>query len=75
MKLTIELVPEPCWHNNLRSLLPKEKWDELRRKVYQDNKNQCGICGRSGKIEAHELWVYDDENRCNTQLALVILMV
>ncbi len=72
-KLSIELVPETCWHNNLRSLLPKEKWGVLRKKVYADYKNRCGICGNTGRLEAHEMWQYDDENHIQKLIGIIAL--
>ena len=34
MKLNFELVPDSCWYSNLRSQLPKEVWDRIRKKAY-----------------------------------------
>ena len=34
LRLTIELVPSPCWFNNLRTRIPHAAWDKLRKKVY-----------------------------------------
>lgn len=34
LKLDFEMVPDGCWYSNLRSVLPKEAWDILRRMVY-----------------------------------------
>lgn len=61
LKLTIELVPETSWHNNLRSLLPISAWETLRKKVLADYRNVCGICGASGSLHCHEMWEYDNE--------------
>lgn len=63
--LEIELVPETCWGVNLRSRLPIEAWDIVRKKVYRDCNYRCAICGGKGDrwpVEAHEVWEYDDEN-------------
>jgi len=47
-ELTIELVPKTCWYTNLRSELPKSKWDKLRKKSYQEADYKCQICGGKG---------------------------
>ena len=60
-KLNFQLVPDCCWGANLRSALPKEVWDRLRRAAYARAGGKCSICGRPGRLEAHEVWEYDDE--------------
>lgn len=60
-KLSFELVPDGCWYTNLRSALPKEAWDKLRRAAYARAGGACSVCGRTGRLEAHEVWEYDDE--------------
>lgn len=65
-KLTIELVPSTCWYSNLRSELPKEKWDVLRRACYKWADYKCQVCGDTGPkhpVECHEVWDYDDNNK------------
>lgn len=62
MKLNFELVPDSCWYSNLRSALPKEAWDSIRKKAYARANGRCMICGApSTRLEAHEQWEYDDE--------------
>ena len=61
MKLNFGLVPDGCWYTNLRSALPKEVWDRLRRAAYARAGGRCHICGAKGRLEAHEVWSYDDE--------------
>ncbi|WP_341752106.1 MULTISPECIES: DUF5710 domain-containing protein [unclassified Candidatus Tisiphia] len=58
------LVPEPLWYLNLRSLLPKEEWDYLRKLTYEESGYRCIICGCKGKkwpVECDEIWSYDDD--------------
>ncbi|MCM1438683.1 MAG: HNH endonuclease [Roseburia sp.] len=63
MKLNFELVPDSCWYSNLRSELPKEAWDKIRKKAYARAGGKCMICGApSTRLEAHEQWEYDDES-------------
>ena len=60
-KLNFQLVPDGCQGTNLRSVLPREQWDRLRRAAYRRAGNRCTICGAEGRLEAHEVWEYDDE--------------
>ncbi len=64
MKLEFELVPESCWYSNLRSILSKEQWDVVRKDAYARAGGRCMICGaRARRLEAHERWSYDEENK------------
>lgn len=60
LRLTIELIPQTSWFNNLRSLLPYSSWQLLRKRVIKDAHNRCGICNASGDLECHETWNFDD---------------
>lgn len=63
MKLNFELVPDSCWYSNLRTLLPPEVWDALRKKAYARAGGKCMICGApTFRLEAHEQWTYDEGN-------------
>lgn len=62
MKLEFELVPDSCWYINLRSALPKEVWDAVRKRAYARAGGRCMICGaQTARLEAHERWEYDDQ--------------
>ena len=61
LKLRFGLVPDGCWRANLRSALPKALWDKLRKAAYARAGGRCAVCGRAGRLEAHEVWEYDDE--------------
>lgn len=62
LKLTIEMVPSSSWNNNLRHVLTKKMWDDIRKKVYTKYKGKCAICGKTPKkLHAHEVWEYQDE--------------
>lgn len=61
MKLTIELIPRTAWFNNLRNLVKKSQWDNIRKKVYQEANYKCEICGGVGHkhpVECHEIWEF-----------------
>lgn len=60
-KLNFQLVPDGCWYTNLRSALPREVWDKVRKTAYARAGGRCAICGSPGRLEAHEVWEYDDE--------------
>ncbi|WIG59049.1 MAG: hypothetical protein OJF49_001796 [Ktedonobacterales bacterium] len=60
LRLTIELVPATCWGANVRDVLPRARWDALRREVYAASGHRCAICGAGGKLHCHEVWDYDD---------------
>ena len=59
-KLTFQLVPDGCWYSNLRSVLPKPVWDKIRRAAYARAGGVCSVCGAKTRLEAHEVWEYDD---------------
>ena len=65
VKLSVELVPKTAWYNNVRSSVPKDAWDKIRKKVYEKAGHVCEICGGVGSkyaVACHEIWEYDDEN-------------
>lgn len=70
------LVPSPLWGINLRSLLPAEQWDVIRRDAYARAGRRCRVCGGAGDqwpVEADEAWAYDDD-RCIQTLKGVIAL-
>jgi len=75
-RLSVELIPEPTWFRNARSLLPKEDWDVLRRAVYREAGYRCEICGGQGTeypVAAHEVWEFDDERHIQRLVRLIAL--
>lgn len=55
------LVPSNLWGINLRSLLPKDEWDRIRKQVYMLAGYRCRICGGQGPnwpVECEEQWEY-----------------
>ena len=63
--INAELIPQTMWNVNLRSKLPK-KWGEIRKNVYAKADYKCEICGDQEKrhpVEAHEIWIYDDDRK------------
>ncbi len=60
LKLYVELVPETCWYENLRKVLPRNEWDIIRKDAYLRAGYKCEICGSTGKLNCHEIWNYND---------------
>ena len=76
IKLTIELVPESCFYSNVRSHLPKSKWDIIRKQAYREAGYKCEVCGGVGPrhpVECHEVWSYDDQTRTQKLERLIAL--
>lgn len=73
-KLNFEMVPDGCWHSNLRTVLSPAAWNAVRKAVYARAGGRCEICGRSGvRLEAHEQWEYDEERGIQKLVGLVAL--
>lgn len=73
-KLKFELVPEGCWYSNLRSVLPPQAWDKIRRAAYARANGKCSVCQKpTRRLEAHERWSYDEENAVQTLVDVVAL--
>jgi hypothetical protein len=79
-KLTIELVPQTSFYNNVRSAVTSTEWDIIRRKCYKRAGYKCEICGDKGmnqgknySVECHEIWIYDDKMHTQTLKGLIAL--
>mgnify|MGYP001607419634 CR=1 FL=1 len=63
-KLTVELVPKPCWWSNLRSFFSPTQWARLRSMVLERASHLCEICGskpsKGSPLHCHEIWSYND---------------
>lgn len=76
MKLSIELVPKTCWYTNVRSHVPKEEWDRLRRDCYRKADYKCEVCESKGSnhpVECHEVWEYNDITQVQRLVRLIAL--
>jgi hypothetical protein len=74
--LTIELVPLTSWLNNVRDILTKSQWDNLKSKVASQAYYQCEICGDVGPrhpVECHEIWSYDSKKFIQNLKGLIAL--
>jgi hypothetical protein len=75
-KLTVELVPKPCWFSNVRDHVSRAEWDRLRRATYREAHYICQVCGGRGSnwpVECHEIWHYDDRRYVQTLTGLIAL--
>lgn len=76
LKLKIELVPKGQWGANLRKVLPRAKWDQLRRRTYRAANYRCEICNGVGPkhpVECHEKWHYDEKTKVQSLTGLIAL--
>ena len=60
-KLKIELVPSLLWYKNVRSIVSPAVWDIIRKEAYRVADYRCQVCGSTGKMFCHEVWLYDDD--------------
>jgi hypothetical protein len=72
-KLKFEMIPEECWRGNLRTLLPPQLWDVIRKEAYARSGHRCAVCGATGRLEAHERWSYDEKKRLQKLETVVAL--
>ena len=74
LKLAVEMVPDPLHQKNVRTAVSRKVWDLIRKRVYQSAAYTCQLCGNdSGKVEAHEIWHYDDRKHIQTLVGLIAL--
>jgi hypothetical protein len=58
-----QMIPEPLWGINLRSLLPEKKWEALKKSTSSHSGRCCCICGcrninQDWEVECDEQWSY-----------------
>jgi predicted restriction endonuclease len=56
LRLTIELVPRTSWCDNMRTVVRRQTWDEIRKAAYRASDYRCAICGGTGQLSCHEHW-------------------
>jgi hypothetical protein len=75
-KLLIEVIPSDLHYRNLRSALPVEEWDIIRRACYARAGYKCEICsgvGNAHPVECHEMWDYNDKEHIQTLVGVIAL--
>ncbi len=45
LKLTVEPIPATSAGKSLNRLLPKHRWDKIRKQVYAEYEYRCAVCG------------------------------
>lgn len=58
-KLYTDLVPEDSWYINLRNLISRSKWKELRQAIIKSQQYECAICKVITSLHVHERWNYN----------------
>ncbi|MGP4078196.1 hypothetical protein [Halobacillus sp. K22] len=64
-KLTIEIrKPSYAQNRTVRNSIPRSLWNSVRNHVHEKNDFTCQICGfrDEDKLQAHEVWEYDEGN-------------
>lgn len=72
-KIHVELVPQSCFFTNVRSQVSAADWDIIRKEAYKKAGWQCEVCGGKGRMEAHEIWHYDDKKLVQKLFKIVSL--
>ena len=73
-RLTLELLPQAAWHNDLSNTLSKNDWDLIRKKCYEKANGRCQICDyQTTELDAHEIWEFD--TRAHTQTLKNIIAI
>jgi hypothetical protein len=83
-RLTVELVPRTAWWTNVRSNVTRAEWEKC--KTYAKAQSHfpgrpdlptCLICGSNGttqgrrhRVEADEIWDYDDDHQLQTLVGI-----
>lgn len=73
MKLTLDLIPSSSFYKNVRSEVSKSEWDKIRKEVYKKANYVCEICGKKDRLDAHEIFEYDEINNVQKLIGLIAL--
>lgn len=72
--ITPKALPSSSHYANLRQVLPRTKWDKLRKLTYERANHKCELCNsKPPRLEAHELWRFDFDNHVQYLERLVAL--
>ncbi len=78
--LHTEMVPRLAWFSNVRDHVKQSDWDKIKEWCYRRAGYHCEVCGSNGKlqgrrhrVEAHEIWHYDDINKAQHLVGLISL--
>lgn len=68
----VDLIPSSSWFASLANLLTPRSWKETRL-PHVDFHKGCQDCGYGDRLEAHELWSYDEDNQIQTLEDITVL--
>lgn len=74
-KLIPELIPSTSWFENARKHFEKD-WPRLKKECYIKAGYKCEICNGKGPthpVEAHEVWLYNHEEKVQKMERLLAL--
>ena len=71
MKLAIELVPKLAHFQNARAALKRAAWNRVKDATTERAGHTCEICGDAGRLEAHELWEWQELSATDGRQLLV----
>ena len=64
--LQVQMVPMPLWGANLRAVMTRGQWRQVREAMLDQHGLVCSACGRtverSRDLKCHEEWVYLEES-------------
>jgi hypothetical protein len=78
VKLTVELIPSSLWGFSLCNFYAKanpQRWREIKEDIVIREGDKCWICGKKGRLEAHEFWDYDEKNKIQKLVAIHCLCI
>lgn len=61
LRLSIEPMPTSSRLASLAKLLPRARWNRIRRDVYRKAGYHCKVCGQQGRLHCHEVWQYNEQ--------------
>jgi len=68
----VDLIPATSWFASLANLLVGSSWGALRDFAISRTR-ACEECGSILKLEAHEIWEYDDQASIQTLMGIEVL--
>jgi len=61
LRLSIEPIPASSQLSSLAKLLPRARWNRIRRAVYNRAGYRCQVCGKEDRLHCHEVWQYNQQ--------------
>ncbi len=61
LRLSIEPIPASSQLASLAKLLPRSRWNRIRRAAYYRAGYRCQVCSKEGRLHCHEVWQYNQQ--------------